>query len=133
MDNLRNPTPNVLCLVTLLLATLLVGCAGVGAPAAPTLGDVQRVWCGAHPVAAVNAGADLGIPASRFVSHKAAVEQASLDRDSARAQSLILGWIGQEITATDSDPNPDIESMPSWEANAAADYQRACSAAYEAR
>jgi hypothetical protein len=81
----------------------------------------------------VNAGVDLAIPPSRFVTHKAAVEQASLDGDSQRAQSLILQWVGQEITATDSDPHPDMKSMPSWEADAAADFERACIAAYEAR
>lgn len=120
-------------LAWLVLAALLTGCAGLGASPSPTFGDVQRVWCGAHPVAAVNAGVDLAIPPSRFVTHKAGVEQASLDGDSQRAQSLILQWVGQEITATDSDPHPDMKSMPSWEADASADFTRACIAAYEAR
>lgn len=120
-------------LAGLLLAALLIGCAGASASPSHTFGDVERVWCGAHPVAAVNAGVDLGIPPSRFVTHKAGVEQASLDGDAQRAQSLILQWVGQELTATDSDPHPDMKSMPSWEADAAADFERACIAAYEAR
>lgn len=116
-----------------LLFGLLVGCAGPGTSSSPTFGDAHRVWCGAHPVTAVNAGADLGIPPSRFVLHKAGVEQATLDGDSQLAQSLMLRWVGEEITATDSDPHPDLRSMPSWEADDAAAFQRACVAAYEAR
>jgi hypothetical protein len=116
-----------------LLAVLLVGCGGGGGSSSSAFGDVQRVWCGAHPDAAVNAGVNLGIPPSRFVTHKAAVEQASLDGDAQRVQGLVLDWVGQEITATDSDPHRDLKSMPSWEADAASDFQRACLAAYGAR
>lgn len=110
------------------LAAVLVACGGSAA-----FSDAQRVWCGAHPLVVVHAGGSLGIAPSRFVQHKAEVEQASLDGDQARVQSLILAWVGQEITATDSDPHPNVDSMPSWEADVPADFQRACVAAYEAR
>jgi hypothetical protein len=116
----------------LVLALLIAGCGSAASSPAPTFGDVQRVWCGAHPVAAVNAGTSLGVAPSRFVVHKAQVEQASLDGDSDKATSLILAWVGQEMTATDSDPHPNVESMPSWEADSAADMARACMAAWEA-
>ena len=119
---------------TLLFAT--AACSGIGAPApSPThsIGDVQRVWCGAHPEAVVTAGQSLRIQPSRFVVHKAEVEQATLDGDSARAESLILQWVGQEITATDSDPHPDLTSMQSWEADSVGDWQRACVSAWGAK
>lgn len=118
---------------SLLSVVLLAGCAGIGPSPSPTFGDVQRVWCDAHPVAVNNAGAALGIPPSRFVAHKAAVEQATLDGDQELATRLILNWVGQEITATDSDPHPDLKAMASWEADSATDFERACSAGFEAK
>ena len=114
--------------VSAVLAAILAACGGSAA-----FSDTQRVWCGAHPAAVVQAGATLGIAPSRFVQHKAEVEQANLDGDQQRATSLILLWVGQEIAATDSDPHPKVNAMPSWEADAPADFQRACVAAYEAR
>jgi hypothetical protein len=111
-----------------ILAAVIAGCS-----AAPALGDTERVWCGAHPGAVVHAGASLGISPSRFVIHKAGVEQAELDGNTNLATSLILQWVGSEMTATDADPHPNINSMPSWEADAPADFQRACLGAYGAR
>ena len=115
-------------IVSAVLAVLLAACGGSAA-----FSDTQRVWCGSHPAAVVRAGASLGIAPSRFVQNKAEVEQASLDGDQERAQSLILQWVGQEIAATDSDPHPDLDALLSWEADAPADFQRACVASYEAR
>ena len=117
----------------LLSVVLLAGCAGIGATPAPTFGDVQRVWCDAHPMAVVNAGEALSIAPSRFVTHKAEVEQATLDGDQDLATSLILAWVGQEITATDSDPNPNMKAMQSWETDSASDFERACTAGFEAK
>lgn len=115
-------------LASAILAAVLVGCGNPNA-----VSDTQRVWCSAHPVAVVTAGDALGVVPSRFVQHKAELEQATLDGDSARAESLILQWVASEMTATDSDPHANTKSMPSWEADAPADWQRACQAAYEAR
>jgi len=114
--------------VAAVFAAMLVACGGAAA-----FSDAQRVWCGAHPLVVVHAGGSLGVAPSRFVQHKAEVEQASLDGDQARELSLILAWVAQEITATDSDPHPHVDSMPSWEADAPADFQRACVAADEAK
>ncbi len=116
-----------------MLALVVVACGASGPTPAPTFGDVQRVWCGAHPVATVTAGGSLGVEPSRFVVHKAQVEQATLDGDSDKATSLILAWVGSEMTATDSDPHPNVDAMPSWEADSPADMQRACMAAWEAK
>jgi hypothetical protein len=94
---------------------------------------VERVWCAAHPVDAVNAGVALGIGPSRFVSQKAAFEQATIDGDVERAQALILAWVREQITATESDPHHGLASMRSWEAEAQGEFERSCLAAYEAR
>jgi hypothetical protein len=96
------------------------------------LSDAHRVWCGAHPLAVVRAGESLGVAPSRFVRHKAEVEQAFLEGDTDRVQSLILEWVGQQMTASDTDPHPDVEAMPSWELEAQADFERACLAAFDA-
>lgn len=117
-----------------LVAALAFAVLACSSPApSPSLTDVERVWCAAHPVDTVNAGVALGIGPSRFVSHKAAVEQATIDDDAERAQALILAWVGEQITATESDPHPDLASMPSWEVDAEGDFERSCLAAYEAR
>ncbi len=121
--------PTTRALAVLLLAILLVGC-GSSAPA--TFGDTQRVWCGAHPVAVVTAGGSLSVSPSRFVVHKAALEQASIDGDQQQVTSLQMQWLASEMTATDSDPHPNVNAMQSWELDAAADWQRACMAAWDA-
>ncbi len=120
-----------------IVAVILAACSapGAGAASAPTgvSADVLRVWCAAHPNAVVNAGAALGIQPSRFVVHKAAVEQAHLDGNAQLAQQLLLSWIGQQVAATDSDPHPNVDSMPSWELDSPGDWLRSCTAAYAAK
>lgn len=121
-------------LAGLALAVVLATC-GAGASAAPTFGDTTRVWCGAHPMAVVSAGHTLGIAPSKFVEEEAAIEQASLDGNQQLAQSLILQRVGRGVTAQagEMDPRMGTQSMPSWEIDSAADFARACLAAYQAR
>lgn len=114
-----------------LLAVLLVACGASG----PTLGDVQRVWCGAHPEAVVTAGTDLGIPAPEAVRWKAELEQAYIDGGDDAVTSLILQRVAQSITGDNgqpTDPHPSMKAMQSWETDSSADWQRACMAAWEA-
>jgi len=111
------------------LVLLVAACGNAG------VSDTERVWCGAHPVAVVNAGVDLGIGPSQFVSQKAAIEQATLDGDQDLATRLLLAEVGQGITASaaDSDPHLGMNAMESWQADARANWERSCKAAYSAR
>jgi hypothetical protein len=115
----------------LLGIALLVAACGQGP--APSLGDGGRAWCGGHPIAVVNAGVGLGIGPSHFVSEKAGIEQATLDGDVQQAQRLLLQLerVAAEI-ATDTDPHPGLTSLAAWRADAPADFEKSCLAAYAA-
>ena len=115
----------------LLGIVFLVAACGQGP--APSLGEGGRTWCGGHPIAVVNAGVGLGIGPSHFVSEKAGIEQATLDGDVQQAQRLLLQLerVAAEI-ATDTDPHPGLTSLAAWRADAPADFEKSCLAAYAA-
>ena len=89
--------------------------------------DDTRFWCGGHPIAVVRTGDFLGIPPSRFIRHKAEVEEAALALDWGRAMSIVKEWIVRE-GAVDGDPHPGWGSMLSWETEAPATFGIACAA-----
>ena len=112
------------------VAVLVAAC---GQAPAPSLGEGGRTWCGGHPIAVVNAGVGLGIGPSHFVSEKAGIEQATLDGDVQQAQRLLLQLerVAAEV-ATDIDPHPGLTSLAAWRADAPADFEKSCLAAYAA-
>lgn len=121
--------------VRVLVAASLAVLLGACGTSAPDFGDAQRVWCGGHTEAVITAGTSLGIEPSAAIQYKAEVEQAQLDGDQGRVTSLVLQRVGAAITATEDlmpDAHPDMKAMQSWEADNAAEWQRACAAAWEA-
>ena len=113
----------------MLLVLTVAACGG-----SPAVSDVQRVWCSAHPAAVVGAGDSLGVGPSTYVREKAAIEQASLDGNTALVTSLILQRVGNALVgATSPDPHPQMGSMPWWEAEAPGNWQRSCLASYGAK
>ena len=89
--------------------------------------DDTRLWCGVRPSTVVRTGDVLGLPASRFVRHKAEVEEAALVFDWARARELEDDWITRQ-GAVDGDPHPGWGSMLSWETEAPGQFALACAA-----
>jgi hypothetical protein len=76
-------------LLSAVVAAIFAGCSGPVASPLSSSRDAQRVWCGSHPVATINAAVSIGIGPSRL-SHKAGIEQARLDGDPDRAVSNTL-------------------------------------------